>query len=261
MSDWLHNLPVGWMAVVVLGGTYLIAAAIFVGVSVLAKGERQRAFKAVSPGLLSPLGVLFGLLVAFTAAQVWSDNDQANAAVNREASALRAALILGDTLPAESAAYLRTQIRRYTAEVTTEEWPQMAAGTATLGTGAHHLAGALVSIMKASATDTGPQPTTASLTGIITSLQTVLDARRQRILISQRSVGLSKWCCILIQAVGTLFAIALVHSDNRLAAILAMGIFATGVGASVLLISAYDRPFTGHFAVPPEPLLQATAEQ
>lgn len=85
MNDWLHNLPVIWMAVVVGGVTSLIAAAIYAVVMVLATGERARAFKTVSPGILSPLGVLFGLFVAFTAVQVWNDNDRANAAVDREA--------------------------------------------------------------------------------------------------------------------------------------------------------------------------------
>ena len=31
----------------------------------LAKGERGRAFKAISPGMLPPLGIIFGLFVAF----------------------------------------------------------------------------------------------------------------------------------------------------------------------------------------------------
>ena len=62
MSDWLHGLPVLWMAVVVFGATYLVAGVIYAAVNVLAAGERGRAFKAISPGLLSPLGVLFGLL-------------------------------------------------------------------------------------------------------------------------------------------------------------------------------------------------------
>jgi hypothetical protein len=60
-------------------------------VTVLATGARARSFKAVSPGLLPPLGIIFGLFVAFTAAQVWNDNERANTAVSREASALRAA--------------------------------------------------------------------------------------------------------------------------------------------------------------------------
>ena len=40
MSDWLHNLPVLWMSLVVFGFTYLVTAAIYVAVSVFAVGER-----------------------------------------------------------------------------------------------------------------------------------------------------------------------------------------------------------------------------
>ena len=34
--------------------------------------------------MLSPLAIIFALLVGFLAAQVWSDADRANTAVNRE---------------------------------------------------------------------------------------------------------------------------------------------------------------------------------
>ena len=55
-------------------------------------------------------------------------------------------------------------------------------------------------------------------------------------------------------------AIAMVHSDNRLASGIAMGIFATGVAASMLLILAHDRPFTGEISIKPDPLLQVMPE-
>jgi hypothetical protein len=77
MSDWLHNLPLVWMAIVVFACTFLVTAAIYWMVTLLAVGERARSFKAVSPGILPPLGIIFGLFVAFTAAQVWGDNQQA----------------------------------------------------------------------------------------------------------------------------------------------------------------------------------------
>ena len=84
MSDWLHNLPIVWMALLVFGLTALGTAAIYVAVMALSVGERARSFKAVSPGLLPPMGILFSLCVAFTASQVWSDNDRANSVVDRE---------------------------------------------------------------------------------------------------------------------------------------------------------------------------------
>lgn len=89
MSDWLLRLPVAGMSVVILGAIYLFTAAVYLVVSRLAVGERQRAFETISPGMLPPLSVVFALLVGFLAAQVWSDTDRANTAVNREASALR----------------------------------------------------------------------------------------------------------------------------------------------------------------------------
>jgi hypothetical protein len=77
---WLHDLSTGWLALVVFAASYLVAAAIFVVVMALAKGRRAEAFKAVSSGLLPPMGLLFGLLVGFLAAQVWSNADRAQLA-------------------------------------------------------------------------------------------------------------------------------------------------------------------------------------
>jgi len=67
MSDWLHSLPVAWKALLVFGVTYFLAAAIYAVVTVLSVDERARSFKSISPGLLPPLGIIFGLFVAFTA--------------------------------------------------------------------------------------------------------------------------------------------------------------------------------------------------
>jgi hypothetical protein len=65
-----------------------------------------------------------------------------------------------------------------------------------------------------------------------------------------------KWTCLIAQAGFTLVAIALIHSDNRTGAGIAMGIFATGVAVSVLLIASHDRPFSGEISVKPDVLLQ-----
>ena len=90
---------------------------------------------------------------------------------------------------------------------------------------------------------------------ITTALETAFDARRQRIIISQSHVNLVKWLCLFVQAAAALFAIAMIHCDNRIASAIAVGLFATGVAASVLPIAAHDRPFTGAISVGPGPLL------
>ena len=86
---------------------------------------------------------------------------------------------------------------------------------------------------------------------IVAGLEAAFDARRQRIIISQSQVNLVKWLCLFVQAAGALFAIAMIHCDNRVASAITIGLFATGVAASVLLIAAHDRPFTGQISLDP----------
>jgi positive regulator of sigma E activity len=90
---------------------------------------------------------------------------------------------------------------------------------------------------------------------IVAALQRALDARRQRVIISQSEVGPVKWAAILLQGLCTLIAIAIVQSDDRLTCAIAVALFATGIALSSLLIAAYSRPFTGEISVKPE-LLQ-----
>jgi Protein of unknown function (DUF4239) len=143
MNDWLHNLPIVWMALLVFGLTALVTAAIYLAVTVLSVGERARSFKAVSPGMLPPLGILFALFIAFTASQVWTDNDRASAGVDREASALRSVVILAAAFPGESETRLRGLIRSYVGDVVAQEWSMMARRTATLQVIPYSLAEAL----------------------------------------------------------------------------------------------------------------------
>src|SRR6478609_8834878 len=194
MSNWLHNLPLIWMAIVVFSATYLFAILVQTVIGMLATGERVRAFKAVSPGMLSPLGVIFGLFVAFTAAQVWSDNDRANAAVNREASALKSVLVLAATFPGESEMHLRNLVRRYIEETATQEWPMMVRHAVTLGITATPLTEALQQTLAFSPSNPGQQ---IAQREIATSLENALEARRQRILASRSRVDLTKWTCLL----------------------------------------------------------------
>jgi len=257
MSDWLHNLPILWMALLVFGLTALVTAAIHVVVMVLAVGERARSFKAVSPGMLPPLGILFALVVAFTASQVWSDNDRANSAVDREASALRAVVILAAAFPEEPETRLRSLLRSSIANAVAQEWPMMAHRAATLQIIPYSLAEALRLTLALTPSGQGQQTAQREIT---TALVNALDARRQRIIISQSEVNWVKWSCLCLLAACALLAIAMVHSDNRLASAIAIGLFGVGVAASFLLILAHDRPFIGELSVGPTPLLQVMPE-
>lgn len=74
MDDWLESLPVVWMAGVIFAVAYLATALIYFIVHLLAVRPWDRAFRGASHGIPSPLGTLLGLMLAFMAAQVWSDS-------------------------------------------------------------------------------------------------------------------------------------------------------------------------------------------
>jgi len=253
VSDWIHALPLGWMALVVFGGTYLVTTAIYWVVMRLATEDRTRAFKGVSPGLLPPLGIIFGLLVAFIAAQVWGDLDRAHSAVNREASSLRAVVLLSSAFPGDVPIRMRGLVSRHIQDAQEVEWPAMSRHRATLTMIPAALGEALALMLAQPVSGDGQA---AAQREIVAALDEALDARRQRILISQSAVNWVKWLALITQAVCTLAAIAMVHSDNRLSARLAMGLFSTAVAVCVFLITAHDRPFRGQFSVRPTPLLQ-----
>src|SRR5215813_11956614 len=132
MNDWLHNLPATWMAVVVLTMVYLGTGAIFAIIMLLGRGKWARVFKGASPGLLSPLGTIFGLLVVFTIFQVWGDFDRARLAVDREASALRTVILLAGSFPGEPERKIRGLVSRHIDEAVATEWPELAKRSASL---------------------------------------------------------------------------------------------------------------------------------
>jgi positive regulator of sigma E activity len=208
--------------------------------------------------MLSPLGVIFGLLVAFVAVQVWNDFDKAKLAVAAEASALRAVALLAENLPDEQRTQLRALINRHVDEAVNREWPAMAHEHLTLTPLSTHLVEALQLTISLKPQDESQRTAQRE---IVAAVRTALVARRQRIIISQSEVGPVKWAAILLQGLCTLIAIAMVHSDNRHTCAIAVAIFATGIALSSLLIAAYSRPFAGEISVGPELLQQVIPKE
>ena len=258
MGEWLQDLPVGWMALVVFALTYLVSWGILELVMRFAAAGHLRAFKGVSPGMLPPLGVVFGLFVAFVASQVWSDIDRARAAVNREASSLSTVVFLAASFPGEPELRLRDLTRRHIEEAVKYEWPMMAKRSASLSVTPLPLAEELQLVLTLTPHSEGQASAQREIVG---ALESAIDARRQRIICSRSGVNWVKWSALLLQAFCTLATIAMVHCDNRGAGLAAMGLFATGVAVSIVLIASHDRPFSGGVSIRPDLLQQVMPEE
>ena len=248
--EWLLHLPMLWMGFVIFAIIYLLAAAVFWSATRLI-GDRGRL---VDPGILSPLGVVFGLLIVFTAAQVWGDLERANSAVADEASALRDIVLLAKSLPEANNSRLRELVERHIDVSETEEWPAMAKG---------HAAIAMPTALREALREVLAFPTVDDIqrtakNEIIKALEKALDARRQRIVISQTTISWVRWFCLLVTGLCVLIGIAFAHLDNRRNCRIALTLFATGMSASILIIAAHSRPFNS--TVSPERLHEIKAQ-
>ena len=257
MIEWLSHLPVAWMAVVVFVATGLVTSAIYAVVMALATGERARAFKAMSPVMLTPLAVVFGLIVAFLAAQVWSDVERANSAVAREANALRKVTILAAYLPEEQGTRIRALVRDHIQRAVNEEWPAMAgrrADVSLISPTAEGIKLALSMVPKNEAQAIAQRE-------LVSALESALEARRNRIIISESTINWVKSTVINVLAALLLVVIAIVHSDNRVTAAISMSVFSVAVAACIVLIAPHNRPFTGQISVGPSLLLQVMPDE
>jgi hypothetical protein len=74
-----------------------------------------------------------------------------------------------------------------------QEWPMMAQHTATLSTTSRTLAQALQVTLALAPSSQGQETAQCEIT---TALENALDARRQRIIVSQSEVNSVKWSCL-----------------------------------------------------------------
>lgn len=252
MINWIHDLPVGWLIVVVFVGMSVITAAVYGAVMALAAGQRGPKLQ-ISPGMLPPMALVFGLLVGFLVAQLWGNANSARTAVDQEASSLRTVVLLGDAFPGKPEARIDAFVRQHIETAVTKEWPAMASQNETLTGVPQALAGALQATIALKPRTIGQQVAQREM---VTSLESALDARRQRIILSQSTVNWVKWTAVIALSILTMIGIALVHSDNRRNAKLAMSIFAAATAVTIVVIASEDRPFSGPFRVSPAALLQ-----
>jgi hypothetical protein len=253
VSVWLHELPVPVIAVVVLAATAATVAVVYLLTKRLATGSWGDAIRAVSPSLLPPLGIVFALIVGFLAAGVWGDADNAKDAVSSEASALRSVVLLSDEFPPATAAQLRGLVRQHIDHAVKVEWPQMRKQNASLAAISAPLRQAQHVALQFQPSNPG---TVDAQRELVSSVQDALDARRQRIIVSDSHVNAVKWIGLLALATVMLVAIACVHIANPRGALVAMSLFATAVAVVVIMLVAEDEPFTGHLGQSPALLQQ-----
>ena len=257
MFLWVESQPTLLAALLVFGFCYLLAAVIYGVMSFILKLPGAAGLHTTSPTMLSAIGVITGLVIAFVASHVWSNLNAAENYVIREASAIRDTVLLADTLPDDMRTKVHAGIKAYLHFIDTEDWPEMARGQANLRRPPPGLTDVMHTVLAANLTGSGQQ---ISQQRIVGAIQQALEARRQRILLSEASIETTQWATILILAILMLIGIRIVHND-RTAAMANLFIFASAIAACLVLLIVSDRPFSlGGVTLQPSALHEITPD-
>jgi hypothetical protein len=237
---WIESQTGFVISVVVFFFCYSVAAIILAAVVFVSRWRFGRSLKAATPGILSPLGTIAGLLIAFLAVRVWTNIDHTTAAMTQQGSAIRQSVLLADTLPAETRAAVRADIKTYMNYINATDWPAMVRGNASsrpLPPGLTDAIRALLGFVP-----TTPGQHIAQERGII-ALEDALAARRDLVHLSEQSIAPIQWIVIFALDVLILLVLAVVHMDSRSASAASMLALSTAFAVTLILLMIYDRPF------------------
>ena len=249
MISWLESQPVP--VIVVLGYMlcFSMAAAIFIVGWLLSRTRFADDLSFITPTLLTPLGVILGLLLVFLSSRVWTNVDRASIAASQEATAVQELRRVADELPPAVADPIRDGVGVYLKWVQQDDWPSMMSGNGSLRVRLPGIAEAMKALADYDATVSGQRNVQEAA---LAAIGKVRDARRARILQSRSFIGPGQWLVVLVLYFHMLLLISTVHIKRRVAMAVALWMFSSAFAICFVLLLMYDRPFhTGGLTVGP----------
>jgi hypothetical protein len=258
MLSWVESQDTPIIVVLVFAFCYVLAALMFAVGVLISRFAMAHHVNATTPAMLTPLGVITGLVIAFLAARVWANVDHAHAYVAEEASEIRQTILLTEVMPPTVQAELRGDIGRYLRFVETQDWPSMLQGHASLRRLPQGLPEALTTLLTFVPQQPGQK---VAQDHAASAIERALQARRNRIVLSQSAISPAQWSVIFVLDALILLTITMIHVGRHVTTVVNLFVFSTAVAACVVLLMINDRPFTsGGITVLPTSLLEVHSQ-
>jgi hypothetical protein len=156
--------------------------------------------------------------------------------------------LLSDFLPSDVRTAVRQAVKKHLDFLESKEWPAMASGRANLQSIAVELREAMTAIVSF----TPVQNQQLAQQRALVAIEQALEARRNRVLLSQAEIAPLQWAVIIGLAVLILITLAMVLIEERLAMAITIFIYSRGIAVCLVLLMVYDRPFgVGGFNIQP----------
>jgi hypothetical protein len=242
VPTWVMGLAV----IAIIVGLSLIGLVISSRVLPLAMRRKHNEFVGFNSALV---GVFFAVLLAFIAVAAWESFGKADDTAQREASLAgdlwRDAFAMPDPIKTQ----LLGDMRDYVAIVLDKEWPAMAQG-APLGAEGGVPLFRFHQVL--SGIRTGDAMQVAMVTETLRRLNTLYDARSQRILAAQEHLEPTVWAVVLLGAFLTITFTYFFGMESFTMHALMTTAVAVTLALIIVLILAFDYPFRGEVQVTPD---------
>lgn len=249
MQAWVYE-HYGYAAVAVIG-TALAVLAVDRLTRSAGFGARLSPFAGVVPPFINVNAMLFGLTLAFIAADTWSARDRAMDAVLREADGLRSLLVLAEAAPGPVRDAVQRAVRAYGAEAAAEFGALQSRETRPEARAA---ADHLLRLVAAPATAAAGEAVHAEMLAQVMALR---DDRDLRVSLSRTHLNPLKWLGMASLGFLTILSIAAVHLDRPRAGTLAITLFALAAAPSAAIVLVQGNPFQPPAAITAKSILEA----
>jgi len=244
LSSWF-DLPLGPLFAVVATPYALAALIIYWASQCRPFRTKVQMLTGVVAPFFGSVGLLFGLLTGFLAADISDRNRQAARALLAEADGLHTVQTLSLASITDMSA-IRDALHAYAESVLKDEWPHMVDEGRSIKTEL-----AFTNLLKqvsdpSIARSAGQAVHTALLNGVARTGS----ARTDRLALSDDRTNQYKWLTVILLGIITQVAIGLVHLDKPRAQIASLAVFSFAVIVTLTLLAAQEHPFAGVVQVP-----------
>jgi hypothetical protein len=217
----------------------------FVALENLSSNNEIAGFK------FATVGVLYAVLLAFSIIAVWEKFNDADATVEREASAAATVYHLVPGLGANEGKAVHAAMTAYLKSAINDEWPAMFNGHGSRTTW-RALQGIYAALL---IPDAAVQTDAALKTEIFHQLDLMTQARHTRLIAAEGDVPAPLWIVLFGGAALTIVFTFFFGTKNLRAQIFMTGLLALLIFSELLIAVALDRPFTGGIRESPDALV------
>jgi hypothetical protein len=247
----LTMLPTWQAAILIVGLPTLLAVTGPFIVRRYVRLERLKINNEVAGFKFATVGVLYAVLLAFIVIVVWQKFNDADNVVSQEAAAAATIYRISGDLPGDHGEHLRGALNQYLHAVIGQEFATMAEGRAS--TEAKLALDKLYAeLLDINVTTPGDAVTYAELLRL---LDRVTQMRRARLFASTGVVPGVLWVTLIIGALGTLGFTLFFGTRNVRAQAMMTGILSVLLFCGLLIVVAFDHPFSGSVRVASAPLV------